>query len=212
MKENTRILILVFVVAFVTLLVGCYPSHEPIITSDPVKTADVGVAYTYNVNATDPDGDTLTYSLTTKPDGMDINSATGLIKWTPTAEGNYAVVVKVSDGVFDITQSFTITVIWDPQILEIVVVPDTITLSLGATLQLRVTALYDDGNHGDITSDCIYVSSNTKVVPLFDDGNLIAGQSPGEATITVTYILDEIIFRDTVEVTVEADIVEEVVI
>lgn len=128
---NKRILTLVFVVAFLTLLVGCYPS-EP--NQVPVK----------------------------------------------------LIGIKVS--------------------------PDTITLSLGATLQLKVTALYDDGNHGDITSDCIYVSSNTKVVPLFDDGNLIAGQSPGKATITVNYILDEIIFTDTVEVTVRADIVEEVTI
>lgn len=109
---NKRILTLVFVVAFVTLLVGCLPTtnHTPIITSDPVKTADVGVAYTYNVNATDPDEDTLTYSLVTKPTGMSISSTTGLINWIPTAEGNYAVVVKVSDGTLDITQSFTIVV------------------------------------------------------------------------------------------------------
>lgn len=98
------------------------------------------------------------------------------------------------------------------KIIGIEVSPDKITMSVGDTKQLKVTALYDDGNHGDITSDCIYVSSNTKVVPLIDDGNLIAGQSPGKATITVTYILDEIIFTDTVEVTVEADIVEEVTI
>jgi len=97
------------------------------------------------------------------------------------------------------------------KLIGIKVSPDTITLSLGTTLQLKVTALYDDGNHGDITSDCIYVSSDSKVVPLFDDG-LIVGQSPGKATITVTYTPDGVIFTDTVEVTVRADIVEEVVI
>ncbi|MBA7513942.1 hypothetical protein ES705_05960 [subsurface metagenome] len=100
---------------------------------------------------------------------------------------------------------------WDPQILEIKVSPDMIIMSVGETLQLEVTAVYDDGNHGDITSDCIYSSSNTKVMPIFDDGNLIAGQSPGKATITVTYISDdEIVFTATVEVTVEdPDIIEE---
>lgn len=130
---NKRILTLVFVVVFLTLLVGCYPSES---NQVPVK----------------------------------------------------LIGIKVS--------------------------PDTITLSLGTTLQLRVTALYDDGDHGDITSDCIFVSSDSKVVPLHDDGfpGLTMGQSLGKATITVTYTPDGIIFTDTVEVTVEADIVEEVTI
>ena len=111
---NKKVLTLIFVVAFVTLLVGCIPqptNQVPIITSDPVKTGEVGVEYIYDVNATDPEEDVLTYSLVTKPEGMTINSATGLIEWTPTAKGVYSVVVKVSDGDLDITQSFTITVI-----------------------------------------------------------------------------------------------------
>lgn len=112
MKKNTRILTLVFAVAFLTLLTGCLtpPNQTPIITSDPITTATVGVEFTYDVNATDPDGDTLTYSLDIKPSGMTINSATGLIKWIPTAEGDYPVVVKASDGTLDITQDFTIVV------------------------------------------------------------------------------------------------------
>jgi len=89
-------------------------NDPPDITSTPVTTAVVDVLYTYDVNATDPDvGDVLTYSLTTSPAGMTINSATGLIQWTPTNAqvGNNAVVVQVQDqqGATD-TQSFTITV------------------------------------------------------------------------------------------------------
>jgi hypothetical protein len=37
--------------------------------------------YTYQVTATDPDGDQLTYSLVTAPGGMTINPSTGLIRW-----------------------------------------------------------------------------------------------------------------------------------
>lgn len=37
--------------------------------------------YEYDVDALDPDNDTLTYSLTTKPDGMTIDSTTGRIQW-----------------------------------------------------------------------------------------------------------------------------------
>jgi len=116
-----KLLIVLMAVAMVTFLfAGCFPvkNQVPIITSDPVKTATVGVEYNYDVEATDPDAeDVLTYSLTTKPSGMIINSATGLIKWTPTIEGDYAVIVKVSDGDLDIIQSFTI-VVGEPEPIE----------------------------------------------------------------------------------------------
>jgi len=90
-------------------------NDAPRFTSTPVTTAIVGVLYTYDVNATDPDaGDTLAYSLTIKPTGMTIDTATGLIQWTPTSEqaGANDVVVKVADNgsvPASETQSFTIT-------------------------------------------------------------------------------------------------------
>jgi len=89
-------------------------NDAPVITSAPVTTATVGALYTYDVNATDPDvADTLTYSLTTKPADMTLNSTTGLIQWKPTQVGDNKVVVKVADSnsipALD-TQSFTITV------------------------------------------------------------------------------------------------------
>ncbi|GAJ21922.1 unnamed protein product [marine sediment metagenome] len=53
-----KFLIVLMVVAMASFLfVGCLfapPNQTPIITSDPVKTATVGVEYTYDVNATDP--------------------------------------------------------------------------------------------------------------------------------------------------------------
>jgi hypothetical protein len=56
-------------------------NDAPAITSAPVTTATAGALYTYDVDAADPDaGDTLTYSLTTKPADMTIHSATGLIQ------------------------------------------------------------------------------------------------------------------------------------
>ena len=98
------------------------------------------------------------------------------------------------------------------KLIGIKVSPDTITLSLGTTLQLKVTALYDDGNHGDITSDCIYGSSDSFIVIVNTYEGKVTAKALGKATITVTYTSDEIIFTDTVEVTVRADVVEEVTI
>lgn len=121
LNKKTSLLIFSFFL-FVILVVGCSPSvpvgpvstnQTPIITSTPITTATVGTAYTYNVTATDPDGNTLTFSLTISPPGMTINSSSGLISWTPTTSGNYNVTVEVSDNgspVKSITQSFTIAV------------------------------------------------------------------------------------------------------
>jgi len=91
-------------------------NNAPTFTSTPVTTAIVGALYTYDVNATDPDArDTLAYSLTIKPTGMTIDTATGLIQWTPTSEqaGINDVVVKVADNrsvPASEIQSFTITI------------------------------------------------------------------------------------------------------
>lgn len=56
--------------------------------------------FTYQVKASDPDGDTLTYSLKSGPSGMTINSSTGLIQWNvPTDfKGKVPVTVSVTDG------------------------------------------------------------------------------------------------------------------
>jgi len=91
-------------------LISIGTNHAPVITSDPVTSATKDELYSYDVDATDAEGDIRIYSLTTKPSGMIINSSTGLITWTPTAIGDYNVVVEVSDGIAVVTQEFTITV------------------------------------------------------------------------------------------------------
>ncbi len=89
-------------------------NQPPLITSTPATAASVGTAYSYDVDASDPDiGDVLTYSLTTAPAGMSIDPANGLIEWTPSAgqTGDQQVEVRVADGGgLAATQPFTITV------------------------------------------------------------------------------------------------------
>ena len=78
---------------------ACLPklNYPPVIYSKPVIPATVGVPYTYNVLATDPLPDILTYSLVSAPPGMTINLTTGLIEWMSSAMGDYEVIVKVKD-------------------------------------------------------------------------------------------------------------------
>jgi hypothetical protein len=58
--------------------------------------------------ASDPDGDTITYSASGLPAGLSINPTTGLISGTLTAApGSYLVTVTASDGTTSTSQTFT---------------------------------------------------------------------------------------------------------
>jgi hypothetical protein len=99
----------------------------PVITIQGVQDNAVyqGTPYTYQVSATDADGDALYYTLLTAPPDMTID-ASGRITWWPRRPGNYTVTVRVEDahGAVD-TQSYTLTVSvanLPPQILSAPVV------------------------------------------------------------------------------------------
>ncbi|WP_414529920.1 putative Ig domain-containing protein, partial [Nodularia chucula] len=87
------------------------PNLAPVITSTPRTQTRLGNSYYYRVEATDPDGDILTYSLQTAPTGMTITDD-GTIIWTPNAAqfGNHSVAIKVSDSSSTSTQSFNLNV------------------------------------------------------------------------------------------------------
>ena len=82
---------------------------EPKITSTEITTAQIGKAYTYDVNASGNPAPV--YSLKAFPAGMTINSTSGVISWTPSVTGNYSVTVEASNSVNPAAQqSFSITV------------------------------------------------------------------------------------------------------
>jgi len=59
-----------------------------------------GSVYTYQVRASDPDGDTLAYSLEVPANGMTMDPAAGLLTWVVPAEfkGKQSIMIIVSDG------------------------------------------------------------------------------------------------------------------
>jgi len=82
---------------------------------DPIgnKSVDENSLLTFTVNATDPDGDALTYSASNLPLGAGFNTATRTFSWTPTYEqaGIYNNVhFEVSDGTAKDSEDITITV------------------------------------------------------------------------------------------------------
>ncbi len=77
---------------------------------NPPTSATINQLYTYDVNASDPNGDLLTYSLISAPASMSINSGTGFLAWVPTSTGTNVIRVAVSDGRNQTTADFTVTV------------------------------------------------------------------------------------------------------
>ena len=196
----------VFFIAF--LFTGCFLfNSSPVIESDPVTTAKEGAVYTYDVEATDPNEDTLTYSLTISPTGMTINSTTGVITWTPTEGqvGENEVVVEVSDGSKSTTQSFTI-IVDETLLTSIVVLPSSMSIQKGSSQTIAsITAYYDNGESANIAlSSCTYGSNQSNVTIVNGKISVSAICAATSAIITVSYTEGEITKSDTVNVTVTA--------
>lgn len=126
-----KFFVLLFGLIILILIGGCqnlgdlfpFLNRAPIITSEPVTTALEGNLYSYQVEVSDPDGDTLVYFFTLKPEGMNINDENGLITWTPTNDqvGMHQVIIEISDGKHSVQQNFEIEVVNvnnPPQILS----------------------------------------------------------------------------------------------
>ena len=192
----------VFFVAF--LFTGCALFNSaPVIESNAVTTATEGALYTYEVEATDPEGDTLTYSLTTSPTGMTINSSTGVISWTPASAGSYDVTVEVADQYRSTSQSFTITV-GETILTSIVVLPTTMTIAKGGSQTITsVTAYYDNGTEANIAlTACTYESNVANVTVTNGKISVATACAATAAIITVSYTEDSITETDTVNVTI----------
>jgi hypothetical protein len=82
------------------------------VNGTPVLYVTIGDTYSYKINGTDIDGDTLNYTLVMGPANMKLNSSTGLISWTPTQDqvGTIPIKVNISDGKDTFGYVFTINV------------------------------------------------------------------------------------------------------
>ncbi len=87
----------------------------PEFTSTPVTSVTAGDAYTYNITASDTDGDALVFSALTKPAWLTLNDngdGTATLSGTPSNSdaGDNSVILSVSDGTGSANQEFVITV------------------------------------------------------------------------------------------------------
>jgi hypothetical protein len=85
----------------------------PILTLIDNKIIDEGSTLTFSISSTDPDGDTLTYSTSSLPNGATFNATTRTFSWTPTytQSGTYLATFSANDGHGGIdSKTITITV------------------------------------------------------------------------------------------------------
>ena len=86
----------------------------PTFRSTPNTVASVGTWYQYKADANDGNtGDYVRYKLTKNPQGMYLNSITGLVKWSPSnsQSGSHVVVIEAYDNYGNTSrQEFTVTV------------------------------------------------------------------------------------------------------
>jgi len=75
------------------------PNQAPVITGSPPTTATVGQQYSFTPNASDPDGDTLTFAITNKPDWLGFNTVSGALTGTPGAGdvGTFSGIIIIAD-------------------------------------------------------------------------------------------------------------------
>lgn len=77
--------------------------YDPILRLFPDRLYNTGEAIEHQINAFDPDGDPLTYSLTPLLSGLALDTSTGLITGTAVGSGATATTLQVVDGDLDST-------------------------------------------------------------------------------------------------------------
>jgi len=95
------------------LIVAAAPNRQPAIIGMPLTRALVGQLYNYSLTARDADGDVLNFVGIELPGGMNLDSVTGELSWTPGQGdiGTHLVSLMVDDGEGGTaTQNFTLQV------------------------------------------------------------------------------------------------------
>lgn len=84
----------------ISVTLSSFIANSPPNVSPNIAASFNGLVYTSKVMAEDPEGDPLTYTLREGPQGMTIDSKSGIITWEvkPENKGEHNIVVSVSDG------------------------------------------------------------------------------------------------------------------
>ena len=119
----------------------------PTITSEPATSAKVGTTYVYELAATDPEGDPLTYELNDYYNAGAVLNGNRL-EWTPTpgqANDYFRFIVTVSDGKGSTRQDWRVDVVPGSEPPTITSEPAT-SVKVGTTYVYEIAATDPEGN------------------------------------------------------------------
>ena len=130
------------------------------------KEADENQLLTFNISATDEDGDIVRYSSDSLPEGAELDSETGDFSWTPDAAGNYDITfIAESNGLQDI-ETVTINVLDSAPLIsnlaEKGISSNSITLAWTSSSDASLVEVYRNGTIiGNVTGSASgYVDNN----------------------------------------------------
>ncbi|HEY40913.1 MAG TPA: hypothetical protein G4O18_03535 [Dehalococcoidia bacterium] len=124
-------------------------NNAPVLSYIGNKSVNAGQTLQFTVSATDPNGDTLTYSATNLPPGASFIPSTRTFSWTPTSSQvgtYYNVRFTVSDGSLTDYEYITITVLSADNSAPVLNAIGNKSVSMGQTLQFIVSATDVDGD------------------------------------------------------------------
>jgi hypothetical protein len=151
-------------------------NRPPALSNIGDRSVDENSSLTFNLSATDPDGDTLTYSASGLPAGAGFSGRT--FTWTPASNqvGVYDVTFTVSDGRLQDTETITLAVLTSgadaaaPTVTRTSPQPGAIQVSLNHLVKLQIN---DAGQGVDAESVVIHVDDH---VIYQDDTNLYTSE------------------------------------
>jgi len=162
-------------------------NQPPVISGTPATSVTAGSAYSFTPSASDPDGDTLTFSASNLPTWLSINSQTGALSGTP-ADTDVGVVNNVQISVSDGTESaslaaFSITV-------------DAAQTAAKGTLDLNWSAptTRADGsvlNISEIEGYVVYIGTSSNNLQMLVDlnDNSATSYTVNDLTVGTTYYI-----------------------
>ena len=158
-----------------------------------VASAPVATLFTYDAKASDADGDTLTYSLTSAPQGASINAQTGVVSWSPTAVGSYGFSIAVSDGKgASTTQAFTLAVkTASPLNTAPQAKADAATVDEDNTIRINVLANDLDAEGDTLTATVLAGPSHGKLVKNADGSFNYTPDKDWYGTDSFTYLTSD---------------------
>jgi uncharacterized delta-60 repeat protein len=124
--------------ASLTLTIQPPPPGGPVITSSTSATGRTGSAFKFQV-ATSGGSAAARVAATGLPPGLVIDSVTGLISGTPTADGSSAVALLVTDGNFTASGTLQLSFTSDPTV-PVIISPSTASLTSGQQFTYTIVA------------------------------------------------------------------------